>query len=50
MQNPNHKIMEIDDRPKGRAGIEEMLARMEKLDVSAEQEHSDHEHHEAQSA
>lgn len=31
MQNQNKTVMNIDDRNKGRKGIEEMLERMEKM-------------------
>lgn len=31
MQNPSKSVMELDDRPKGRSGIEEMLERMDAL-------------------
>ena len=32
MSNQNKQIMDIDDRPKGRKGIEEMLNRLEKVE------------------
>ncbi len=31
MQNQNKSVMNIDDRDRGRKGIEEMLARMSKM-------------------
>lgn len=31
MQNQNKSVMNIDDRDRGRKGIEEMLAKMSKL-------------------
>ena len=35
MQNQNKKIMDIDERPKGRKGIEEMLKNMEEINDSS---------------
>ena len=35
MQNPNKKVMEIDETPKGRKGIKEMLDRMSEMKDSS---------------
>ena len=36
MQNPNNKVMDIDETPKGRKGIEEMLDRMTEMKAQSE--------------
>lgn len=41
MQNQNKYILNIDDRPKGREGIEEMLERMEKIEEPLDDEPTD---------
>lgn len=35
MQNPNKKVMEIDETPKGRKGIKEMIDRMSEMKDSS---------------
>lgn len=35
MQKPNKKVMDIDETPKGRKGIKEMLDRMSKIKDSS---------------
>lgn len=39
MQNPNKKVMEIDETPKGRKGIKEMLDRMSEIKDSSDDKH-----------
>ena len=36
MQNPNKKVMDIDETPKGRKGIKEMLERMSEMKDSSD--------------
>lgn len=38
MENQNKKILDIDDRPKGRKGIEEMLQRLANTNEDGEAE------------
>ena len=41
MQKQNNNVMDIDERPKGRKGIEEMLQRISEIDDSPSPQEKD---------